>query len=219
MGVTTGLLELIMRASVTLPRACRRICTDEDRQTWLAARRQFITATAAPVILGISPWKTREQLWTEMSGDGEDRSRPRTQRMRWGLRLEPAILAGYGEDHAVEVRLSGELLASTERPWAACTLDGWEVRDDELVPIEVKCVDARSAQYWGDGPPPVVTAQVQHQLMVTGLPRARVLAMIGGNELRVFTVERDDAFIERLAEEEVQLWRAVRAASAVREAA
>lgn len=209
------MLALAAQGAVKLPDGCYVVCTDDDRDAWLAARRHFITGTAAPAIVGVSPWKTRQQLWHELVGEQPRRRRARSERMRWGLRLEPVVLEGFAEDHGTSVRRSGELVASERYPWAACTLDGWEMSGEELVPLEVKCVDARHAHLWDGGPPPVVRVQVQHQLMVTGLPRARVLAMVGGNELRVYEVERDASFLEWLAEEERTFWEAVHQRSPV----
>ncbi|MGH6865461.1 MAG: YqaJ viral recombinase family protein, partial [Methyloceanibacter sp.] len=46
-----------------------------DRQAWLAARKQDVTASDASTLLGINPYKTPFELWAEKTGreaDAED---------------------------------------------------------------------------------------------------------------------------------------------------
>ena len=51
--------------------------------------------------------------------------------------------------------------------------------------------------------------QVQHQLAVTGKAAADVAVLLGGQELRIHRIERDEALIARLVELERQFWRYV----------
>ena len=54
--------------------------------------------------------------------------------------------------------------------------------------------------------PEYVQLQVMHQLAVTGKQAADVAVLIGGQELRVFRIERDDEMIAQLIALEQQFW-------------
>jgi predicted phage-related endonuclease len=49
-----------------------------------------------------------------------------------------------------------------------------------------------AARLWRDGVPEYVQLQVMHQLAVTGKQAADVAVLIGGQELQVFRIERDE---------------------------
>ena len=57
--------------------------------------------------------------------------------------------------------------------------------------------------------PEYVQLQVMHQLAVTGHKAADVAVLIGGQELRIFRIERDEALIARLIEMEHAFWQMV----------
>ena len=68
----------------------------EDRQQWLIDRTKGIGGSDAPVILGISPYKTPYQLWQEKTGkiDIPDEDSPVIRR---GRTMEPIIANMYAE--------------------------------------------------------------------------------------------------------------------------
>lgn len=53
---------------------------------------------------------------------------------------------------------------------------------------------------------PYVQLQVQHQLAVTGKHAADVAVLLGGQELQVFRIERDDELIGKLIALEQGTW-------------
>jgi predicted phage-related endonuclease len=68
--------------------------------------------------------------------------------------------------------------------------------------LECKTAGIHGARLWKDGVPEYVQLQVMHQLAVTGHKAADVAVLIGGQELRIFRIERDEALIARLIEME-----------------
>ncbi|MDH1381336.1 endonuclease, partial [Comamonas aquatica] len=56
--------------------------------------------------------------------------------------------------------------------------------------------------------------QVMHQLAVTGHRSADVAVLIGGQELRIFRIERDEALIARLIALEQEFWEMVQSGTA-----
>jgi len=68
--------------------------TMNDREQWLALRSTGIGSSDAPVILGLSKWKSPLSLYYEKLGLREP-SQGEKEYIEWGLALEPAIIAGY----------------------------------------------------------------------------------------------------------------------------
>ena len=66
-----------------------------DRQEWLAWRRHDITASDIGALFGLSPYKSKLQLWAEKTGQAvEPHETPAMRRGRW---LEPAVLEALAE--------------------------------------------------------------------------------------------------------------------------
>jgi predicted phage-related endonuclease len=61
-------------------------------------------------------------------------------------------------------------------------------------------------QLWEDGVPVAYQCQVLHQLAVTGHAWADVAVLLGGQEFRIYRIERDDDKIADLIRREAQFW-------------
>jgi putative phage-type endonuclease len=169
---------------------------------WAAARRQGITVTDIPVILGISPWDSAWALYhRKLQLIPDVRC---TEAMRLGTELEPYVVALWGVENDREVILPGALYRSTDRPWQMATIDreiaeyeveretnGTEITGTKAV-LEVKTVAAW--QDWGDTGtaeiPPHVRAQLLWQMDVMSVSRGHVGALnrVSG-EFRHYTIE------------------------------
>ncbi|HEY3499468.1 MAG TPA: YqaJ viral recombinase family protein [Polyangiaceae bacterium] len=68
--------------------------TLNDREAWLKLRSTGIGSSDAPVILGLSKWKSPLSLYYEKLGLREP-SKGEIEYVEWGLALEPAIIQGY----------------------------------------------------------------------------------------------------------------------------
>jgi putative phage-type endonuclease len=127
--------------------------------------------------------------------------------MRWGTRLEPIIAEAYSEESGHTFIAAQKFLRSAENPWMLATLD--RVRDDGRI-VELKCVGARSAHLWGeagsDEIPDFYLCQVLHQMIVAGTDVVDVAALIGGNDLRLYTVRRDEDIAARIVSVEAEFW-------------
>ena len=72
--------------------------------------------------------------------------------------------------------------------------------------LECKTAGINGARLWRDGVPEYVQLQVMHQLAVTGKAAADVAVLLGGQELQVFRIERDEEMIAQLVALEQQFW-------------
>jgi predicted phage-related endonuclease len=115
--------------------------------------------------------------------------------MRWGLRLQEPILAGYAEQTGNRVTPADPYTVfTTDRyPFLGATLDA--TRNDDACPVEVKNVGFKSAEWGDDGTdqiPERFYVQIMVQMMVTGAREADLAVLFGGRKLSVYTVEFDE---------------------------
>jgi putative phage-type endonuclease len=182
------------------------IYSGTDRVEWLKIRREGIGASEAPAILGESTYASPVSVFAEKLNTDEPEDND-SERMAWGRKLEPIIVAEFGvrTDRRVQHISEKMLLRSTRWPFMQCTLDGkqwpeiFDVADqamDPWFPIEAK--NSTDSDLWGDGIPRITWVQVQHQLAVTGKPWGSVGILLWGCEFKWCDVPRNDEFIEEI---------------------
>lgn len=177
----------------------------DERDRWLGARRAGFGASEAAAIVGESRWSDPGKVYAIKLGllqedDG-------LERLEWGLRHEPTILAAYSSPRYAGRRSWADrrLLRSRDWSWALCTLDAW-TEAPAAIPLELKTTDSRNADDWADGCPREYFWQLQHQMLVTGAERASIACLIGPHRLVWCDVDRDDVAIRRLTRAASELW-------------
>lgn len=180
-----------------------------SRDEWLAERRLGIGGSDAAAVCGLSPWRSRVQVYLDKLGLVEDTEE--TERMRWGNLLEDVIAREYAEREGVKVQRRRQSIAHPEHHWMRANIDRAIVGQASGVGIlECKNVDRFAAKEFGeagtDAVPEYYLLQVVHYMAVTGYGWGRLAALIGGNELRVYEIPRDDELIGNLIEVERRFW-------------
>lgn len=183
-----------------------------DRNTWLAVRQTGIGSSDAAASVGLNPYKSQLELWMEKTGrlvhaaqpDDDDNSP-----LFWGTVLEPIVAEHYAKRTGFKVRRVNAVLQHPTHTWMLANLDREVVGSDEVQVLECKTAGINGAKLWKNGVPEYVQLQVMHQLAVTGQQAADVAVLVGGHELRIFRLERDEALIERLIQLEAEFWRHV----------
>jgi len=182
----------------------RVLCDGTDNEAWLRARKEAgIGASEAAAILGDTSWGSPYSVWSEkLNPEVVDIE---NQRMKWGKRLEPVILASVAADFSEygEVIPTEGLLQSVEYPHLLATLDAALASPKYgTVPLEAKAVDSIQKKEWTDwqgelAVPPKYTVQVRQQAFVTGAPGGYVAVLFGGNDLHLIWVPQDENFVQR----------------------
>ena len=183
---------------------------DLSRDEWLTVRRQGIGSSDAAAAVGLNPYKSQLQLWMEKTGrdgalpvvDPNDDQSP----MYWGTLLEPNEAAHYTRRSGHRVRRVNAVLQHPEHSWMLANIDREVVGASDVQILECKTAGIHGARLWRDGVPEYVQLQVMHQLAVTGKQAADVAVLLGGQELQVFRIERDDTLIAQLVALEQQFW-------------
>jgi hypothetical protein len=210
----------------------RVLCSESNTPEWLTLRKTGIGASEAAVVLGVSKWATRHELWRDKRSDtvvdiGNDR-------MEFGHLAEDVIVR-FIQNHPERFAFIGTvhpaegLLQSVQWPWLLGTLDRRVLTPDGIyVPLELKSVNDHVAREWlvmddvdeadpfGTGPgrgarlvvPDKYQVQVQQQMAVTGAPYAFVCVWLGKERIDLIRVDRDDEFIrDKLVGEVGRFWR------------
>lgn len=179
---------------------------------WLAERQKGIGASDAPVILGVSPWKTAYPLYAEKVGDAEPEDLSEVERIKWGNRLQRIVGDAYREETGRDVRhwMPYTVARSIAHEWMQCTPDAQQIavcRPEGL--LEIKTTNAFARSEWQDDPPIYYQVQLQHQLEVMGASWGTLCVLIGGQEMRWFDMERNGPFIDAMVEKESEFWERV----------
>lgn len=170
---------------------CPQPTSPEQYEQWKKLRRTGIGASEIAAAMGISPYQSTLNLWMVKRGlAAEFEGNPAT---RWGTLKEDMVCQFFANETGLELEPGG-LWRSDLLDWQLATPDRGVVGLPEWV--EAKCVNARvESMNWDKGVPLYVYAQCQQQIDATGRERVHVVAELGGNPPKWWTVERDDVFI------------------------
>lgn len=184
----------------------------EDR--WLAARRELITASDIPAIIGIDKRRGPLTVWLEkVEGIRSEETLP----MRRGRRHQRLIAQEYGEDTGRPIRHwpEYEIARHSSIPWLGATLDAEALASVRLpfveatasiwIPVEIKLAIGAPADWREDAPLPH-QCQGQVQAQCTGSPMFAVAGWVGPGPLAKYDLERDDAFFSVLVPRLEEFW-------------
>ena len=174
---------------------------------WLEVRRSGIGGSDAAASIGLSPWKSRYELYQEKISTSPP-PRISNEAMTWGRLLEPLIREEFSKRSGMAVRPLRSMLQHPSYPWMLADLDGLVEDSNRGVGIlEIKTSSAFKSADWEDGKvPDHYMLQLQHYLEVCGLDFAIIAVLIGGNRLQWTQIEKDRELVEQLVELERRFW-------------
>lgn len=202
---------------------------NQSREDWLRIRELGIGSSDAAVAIGLSPYKSPLTLWLEKTHRKTPDDLSEKEAVIWGTVLEPVLANVYAERTGNKVRKVNAVLQSAAHPFMLANLDREVVGVGPAADsnssaataslgcravsgvgvLEIKTAGYHSAPQWEDGVPVAYQCQVLHQLAVTGHAWADVAVLIGGQDFRIYRIERDDEKIADLIEREAQFWHQV----------
>lgn len=195
------------------------LSADAPREDWLAERRNGITATDLPKIIGISAWGTAIDVWTSKLGTAEEDFEVgigQGEAAFWGIKFEDVVARAWAEHNNVTIRRIGIIEKETQ-PWMRASLDRLVTGcPDGRCALEVKTRSSYKGDDWKDGVPAEELAQVEWQLLVSGLDHIHITALIGGQKLVSHVVKYEDVDQDRLVQPAKLVWEAVASGEAPR---
>jgi putative phage-type endonuclease len=163
---------------------------EQRSQEWISFREGKIGASDAPAIMGVSPWKTKLQLWEEKILGTKKASTPSMER---GTKYEPEALAWFNSQ--VKDLFTPETYQHGIHHDIIASLDGFNGE----VNVELKIPSKFSSDF-----PEHYMPQLQHQMMVLGTDFTWYAEY--SPDLRkgwYAKIERDDDYIHELLASEL----------------
>lgn len=175
----------------------------QNTPEWLEFRKNYLGASDAPVVMGISPWRTPYQLWRDKVGLGE----PQTMSfaMQRGVDMEQAARDWF--EKKTGIKIYPQVVLHQEIPYLMASIDG--MSEDLKTVVEIKCPGKQDHLVAKNGQVPAkYYPQLQHQIEVCKIKSLYYLSFDGRDGV-LLHVERDDKYIQDLLEQEQQFWECV----------
>jgi putative phage-type endonuclease len=170
---------------------------EQNTDEWLEFRRSKIGASDAPILMGLSKYKTPYDLWLDKMGFG---SNVETEAMRWGKNNEEKV-RWLVEEH-VGFHLTPTILVSQEYPWMMASIDGWN--EERRFAVEIKCpYSPKNYELVKNGEiPKDWYVQVQHQLIVLNIQNVCLAVWRPDERLIFIEIPRDEDFAKGIIAQE-----------------
>jgi putative phage-type endonuclease len=183
-----------------------------SREQWLAERRTGIGGSDAAASLGLDPYRSMTELYLDKTGQ-VPAEMPDSERMRFGQMLETVIAAAYAAKHQVRVRRRNGVVRHPGFPWMIANVD--RVLEGQRVGLECKNTDSLVWKFgdWGepgtDQVPQPYLFQCLHYMSVLDYDQWHLAALVGGNHLETYIIERDRELEQMMIEAEHAFWQCV----------
>lgn len=193
----------------------------DNEEHWLNLRSKNVNSTDVAALFGLSPYCTELELWHCLAGSFTVEFKE-NDRSKWGKRLQNSIAKGIANDNGWLVReekryaQDSELRMGSSFDFAVYGNKESGVHAWDIALLEIKNVDSL---IFKDGwiidenknleAPPHIELQVQHQLALTGLPRAYIGALIGGNQVKIIERTPDEKIIKQIKTKIAEFWKSI----------
>lgn len=177
-----------------------------SNEEWLAYRKMGIGGSDVSSILGINKWKSAIELWLDKTNQSLEPVE-NNEAMLWGNIMEPVIRTHFAEITGKNVVELKAIVQHPQYPFMLANVDGITV-DDNGNPalLEIKTASEYKRAEWDYEVPVYYQTQVQHYLCVTGLDKAYIAVLIGGNTFKIFEVNADKEVQSMLIAVEQDFW-------------
>ncbi len=177
--------------------------TTANHAEWLALRQRYIGGSDAAAVVGLNPFASAYSLWAEKTGRVPAFSGNLATEV--GSYLEEFVAQKFAAETGKKVRRVKQSFLNRTYPFAIANIDREIVGED--AGLEIKTTSELNMKRFAGGEYPAnYYVQCVHYLAVTGKQRWYLAVLIGNRELKIFTIERDDAEIAALMTAERDFW-------------
>ena len=185
-----------------------------NKEQWLERRKTGVGGSDMAALLGVSPWRTAFNVWSDKTDDGPAVDLP-SVRMRIGTALEPLAAEMYTEQTGRKVRKcniqlegSGHRIGNVDR--LVYTEDGkvpWRRNAGVVTERALEIKTTSDLSEWDRVPDHYIT-QIQHYMGL--MPTVKVVDVpvlfLTIGSFRIYQVERDDTMISNMAKVADTFW-------------
>lgn len=184
----------------------RKIPTSNmSKEEWTKLRSTTIGGSDAASIVGLNPHKSAYALWAEKTGKVVPEDISQKEAVRLGTDLEDYVAHRFMEKTGKKVRREKYTVFRDDMPFAHANYDRLVI--GERAGLEIKTTNALNLKKFKNGEyPENYYVQCCHYLLMSGLERWYLAVLVLGVELKVFTIERDEAELAALKMAEENFW-------------
>jgi predicted phage-related endonuclease len=204
----------------------RQTIAYKTEEEWLAARAQDLTSSEVSALFGLNKYVSVFELW-HAKKSGVPIPFEEQEYTKWGNRLEKAIADGVAEEKDLIVLPFKEyvripsLRIGSSFDFQIVESVGTNAEDTYIEPVsllEIKnvnqfifkeewVVDAETKEVIES--PPHIEIQIQHQMLVSGIYKAVIAALINGNKLILLERSADAEIQAAILEKAAAFWASV----------
>lgn len=179
--------------------------TDSSREEFHSQRRKGIGSSDAPVLMGVSPWKTLRELYEEkISTEIKDQDNWAMQR---GRELEPVARDIY--EIEIGVIMPPGLKKHKRFNYFLANVDGYN--EEKQYGIEIKCPGRADLALADEGIIPTkYIPQIQWQMLVTGAKFWHYVSYDGKAKIKIINVEQNLSYQKQLIARARVFWMHIR---------
>ena len=179
-----------------------------SHEEWVANRKNYIGGSDAGAVVGLNPYSSRYALWAEKTGRTEGFKGNLTTTV--GSYLEGLVADLFTDETGKKVRRKNATLVNDKYPWACADVDRMVVGEKAILEIKTTNSFPVMKKVRGGEFPLQWWCQICHYQAVTGADRAYLAVLINCRDLKIFTLERDEAEIKALMDAEEEFWELVK---------
>ena len=168
-----------------------------DKQSWLENRLLDVTSTEVSALFNLNPYQTEFELYHQKK-DKVVVNIDDNERMAWGRRLEDSIAQEAAKRNGWDITNFDVYMRDPETRMGSSFDYKIHSQTNNPAILEIKNVDGLAyRKNWIEHdeyniePPEHIALQLQHQLEITGYNVGYIVALVGGNTMKVVRSERD----------------------------
>jgi len=171
-----------------------------------------IGGSLAPAVVGVDPYKTTYQAYEEMTDPTSREDISDKEQVIFGNVLEDPIAKEFARRKGFKIQRVNITRRHKDYPFMLAHPDRIVVGKREGLEIKNRSY-FKGAEYGADDTDQVLDSelvQCMHYMAVLDYERWHLGVLIGGQQLRMFTIERDDELIRTLVDIESDFWSRVK---------
>lgn len=176
-----------------------------SHEEWLEERRKGLGGSDIGAVLGLNKFSTPRKIYFDKIGEGKEE--PDTKRLKAGRYAEPTIAAWYTDETNYRVVKDNKIRIHPEYPFLRGNIDRIATLPDGTRRIvEIKNTAIWAYSNWGTEIPLPYFCQVQLYMGITNFETADFAILKDGWNFEIYTVKRDDEFLELIYPKLQDFW-------------
>lgn len=181
---------------------------DLERENWLKERKNYIGGSDVAAIMRLNDYSTAVGVYIQKTTGKIDNTI--NEKAKWGIVFEDLVSKMYEEETGFKVEVEQSTIYHPEHKFLAANIDRWvyDEKNNKRFILECKTTgefaskkkDEDGNPIWGEEYtshiPKAYLCQVAWYAAICDVDRVDIAVLIGGQELRIYTYNRDREVID-----------------------